>query len=70
MNETLSTRIRRSIAAWIEAAYAESYVGHPLEGVLEASRWGWLPALSGVAVAADSAVEAHSAASGPADGHS
>lgn len=70
MNETLATRIRRSIAAWIEAAYTESSVDHPLEGVLEASRWGWLPALSGVAVAADGAVAAHSTADGPADGHS
>ncbi|MEE2569878.1 hypothetical protein V1638_10780 [Pseudarthrobacter sp. J64] len=57
MNKTPAAGIARRIASWFEAAYVENCVDRPLDGVLEASRWGWLPALSGVAVAADSAAK-------------
>ncbi|MBO1267582.1 hypothetical protein [Arthrobacter cavernae] len=59
MNASPAAKIGSRIAAWIEAAYFHQCVDRTPEGVLEATRYGWLPALSGVTVASAQAAKWH-----------
>lgn len=56
------------LASWVETAYFHNVLEESAEGVLEATRWGWLPALSGVAIARDHAVAAQDVMEGRVDG--
>ncbi|MCA4133788.1 hypothetical protein [Arthrobacter sp. M4] len=47
------TALLGRVVAWIETAYFHDIVEESSQGILEATRWGWLPALSGVAIARD-----------------
>lgn len=59
MNASFPNKIGSRIVAWIEAAYFHECVGWTPEGALEATRYGWLPALSGVTVASAQAANWH-----------
>ncbi|GAB3568297.1 hypothetical protein GCM10027405_29850 [Arthrobacter alkaliphilus] len=43
--------IMSKVSAWIEAAYFYDAAGVGASGATETTRYGWLPALSGVAIA-------------------
>jgi hypothetical protein len=43
--------IMSKVSAWIEAAYFYDAAELGASGATEATRYGWLPALSGVAIA-------------------
>lgn len=47
------------LLSWIEEAYFHECVEESADGILEATRWGWLPALSGVSIARDQMVAEH-----------
>ncbi|MBT2512838.1 hypothetical protein [Arthrobacter sp. ISL-30] len=51
--------LRARVLDWIESAYFHECVDETAEGILEATRWGWLPALSGVTIARDQLATAH-----------
>ncbi|MBP1234276.1 hypothetical protein JOE40_003919 [Arthrobacter sp. PvP102] len=62
----MTTRLLTRIASWFEAspmpAAASSAGGAWEQGnaaIADVTRWGWLPALSGVSIAADHAATAH-----------
>lgn len=56
------TAILARLTSWIETAYFHDVDEESPEGILEATRWGWLPALSGVAIARDYAARPEAAA--------
>jgi hypothetical protein len=55
MTESIPGRFRQ----WFTAAFAFTSPEQAADAMAEASRWGWLPALSGVAVGADHARARH-----------
>ncbi|UVJ40367.1 hypothetical protein [Arthrobacter sp. CJ23] len=65
MNASLAARIGSGIVAWIEAAYFHQCVDRTPEGALETTRYGWLPALSGVTVASTQAAKWHEESARP-----
>ena len=52
-----------SVRSWLADAFFCDTVEEAADAMADATRWGWLPALSGIAVAGDHARAAH--ASGP-----
>jgi hypothetical protein len=64
MTEQFLTRVR----AWLADAFYYETPGQAVDAMADATRWGWLPALSGVAVGADHArAQQAEAASGPGE---
>ncbi|ACL38869.1 hypothetical protein Achl_0874 [Pseudarthrobacter chlorophenolicus A6] len=55
MTESIPGRVRQ----WFTAAFAFTSPEQAADAMADASRWGWLPALSGVAVGADHARARH-----------
>jgi len=62
----MKTRLLARLALWFEARPAPAaFAAAPdaweqgIAATADVTRWGWLPALSGVAVAADHARKAH-----------
>jgi hypothetical protein len=55
MTQQILVRVR----AWLAAAFYYETPGQAVDAMADASRWGWLPALSGVAVGADHARVKH-----------
>ena len=51
--------------SWLADVFLSASVDQAADAMADATRWGWLPALSGVAVGGDHARSAHVAA-GPA----
>jgi hypothetical protein len=47
------------IRAWFADAFYCDTTGQAADAMADVTRWGWLPALSGVAVGADQAREKH-----------
>jgi len=72
----MKTLLFARISSWFEArpvASAASAEGHSAweQGnfaLADVTRWGWLPALSGVAVAAEHAARTHRESAAPAGG--
>ena len=48
-----------SVRSWLADAFFCDTVEEAADAMAEATRWGWLPALSGIAVASDHARAAH-----------
>ncbi|MCU1518881.1 MAG: hypothetical protein JWQ75_3602 [Pseudarthrobacter sp.] len=58
-----------SVGSWLADVFLCDSVDQAGDAMADATRWGWLPALSGIAVAGDHAREAHAAkAVEPAEG--
>ncbi|MDQ0077076.1 hypothetical protein [Arthrobacter oryzae] len=63
----MTTRLLARIASWFEARPTPAAAVSPEASaweqgnaaIADVTRWGWLPALSGVSVAADHAARAH-----------
>ncbi|KIS28490.1 hypothetical protein TV39_03445 [Arthrobacter sp. SPG23] len=63
----MTTRLLTTIASWFEARPAPAAASPADHGaweqgndaIADVTRWGWLPALSGVALAGDHAAKAH-----------
>ena len=60
MTESTPGKLRH----WLTGTFAFSSPEQAADAMADASRWGWLPALSGVAVAADQARAGHGTAGG------
>ena len=58
MTSPLPARFR----SWLADVFLSASVDQAAGAMADATRWGWLPALSGVAVGADHARSAHAAA--------
>lgn len=58
MTESTPGKLRH----WLTGTFAFSSPEQAAGAMADASRWGWLPALSGVAVAADQARAGHGTA--------
>ncbi|CAN7226699.1 hypothetical protein [Arthrobacter sp. LjRoot14] len=63
----MTTRLLTRIASWFEASPTPAAASSAGRGtweqgnaaIADVSRWGWLPALSGVSIAADHAATVH-----------
>ena len=74
----MKTSLFARISAWFEdrpVASAASAAGHSAweqgkSAIADVTRWGWLPALSGVAIAADHAARTHRESAAPPAGDS
>ncbi|WP_045732819.1 hypothetical protein [Pseudarthrobacter chlorophenolicus] len=55
----MTDSIRGRFRQWFTAAFAFTSPEQAADAMADASRWGWLPALSGVAVGADQARARH-----------
>jgi hypothetical protein len=55
----MSAHFPARIRAWFTDTFYCDTPGQAADAMADATRWGWLPALSGVAVGADHAREKH-----------
>ena len=70
----MTTRLPALIASWFEARPTPDAAPGPdpsaweqgNAAIADVTRWGWLPALSGVSIAADHAARAHGQTAGAA----
>ncbi|WP_146072425.1 hypothetical protein [Arthrobacter sp. Y81] len=70
----MTTRLPARIASWFEARPMPAAAPGPdpsaweqgNAAIADVTRWGWLPALSGVSIAADHAARAHGQTAGAA----
>jgi len=49
----------RRLRAWLTETFTYDSPGEAADGMADATRWGWLPALSGVATGAEQARAVH-----------
>jgi hypothetical protein len=56
----MTTRFPARVRAWLVDAFYYATPGQAAGAMADATRWGWLPALSGVAAGAEQARGKHS----------
>jgi hypothetical protein len=56
----MTTRFPARVRAWLVDAFYYETPGQAADAMADATRWGWLPALSGVAAGAEQARGKHS----------
>jgi hypothetical protein len=59
----MSSSLLARLGSWMADVFVCDSVDQAASAMADATRWGWLPALSGVAAGADHARSAHLAAS-------
>jgi hypothetical protein len=57
----MTPRFLASVRSWLTDVVVCDSVDQAAGAMADATRWGWLPALSGIAVAGDHARSAHAA---------